>query len=324
MSTQLLYQVACQFAAYLFLFRGLQPSTIRTYLSGVNHHLSTADVISGSIWTPQLNQVLRGIDRLTSFESALINRAKLPFTLPLILLARDQVLLRGATFQLRAIFAALCLGFMFLLRKSEFLTNAAGVGNEMAGIRVTLEADNVHLWWGDVPYASTARYLPDSPPDYISIFLPRQKGDQLGKGATRFFPRQPGSPICLVTIIYEYVMEARLNSGSYFFASSSFIVSATLVTNTMKSTSAIAGLPADRVGLHSLRVGGLVALFAANASAHLMVLAGRWASEKSFVQYMRATMEQYNTIAAALNNVNLVTPDHIRQLYVPSCPTSFS
>lgn len=106
-----------------------------------------------------------------------------------------------------------------------------------------------------------------------------------------------------------------MRPGDYFFAGPKFVVHSKLVSTVMKLTAAAAGLSGERVALHSLRVGGLVALFAAGAPAHLMVLAGRWASESSFVQYMRATMEQYEAIGAALNRVDLVTSEHIRMLY---------
>jgi hypothetical protein len=207
------------------------------------------------------------------------------------------------------------MGFMFLLRKSEFLPDKYGNGKIVNGVKCTLLAENVVLWWDNVPYTSISNYFPPTPPDYVSIFLPRSKGDPLGKGATRFFPRQPGSAFCLVTVIYIYVKRANLCQGNYFFGSSLFCVNSSIVAATMKKTALAAGLSADRVMLHSLRVGGLVALFAAGAPAHLMVLAGRWSSESSFVQYMRATIEQYDTIAAALNRVDLVTTQHIKVLY---------
>ena len=315
MSLTELLAVMCVFAAYLFFFRGLQPATIRNYVQGTDHHLRMLNIIPGSVYHPALNQTLRGIDRQTSFETALINRAKLPFSLPLILLARLKLLHGATVFELHAIFTALCFGFMFLLRKSEYLPNKAGKGKKVNGINYTLLSDNVYLWWDGTPYLSTASFLPSTPPDYISIFLDRSKGDPLGKGATRFFPRQPGANFCLVTVVYRYVREAKLRPGDYFFGGPRFTVYDSLVANTMKKTAAAAGLDAARVALHSLRVGGLVSLFAAGAPAHLMVLAGRWASESSFVQYMRATMEQYNTIAAALNRVDLVTAQHIKCLY---------
>lgn len=92
MSLVELLAIVAAFAAYLFFFRGLQPATIRSYIQGTDHHLRMLNIIPGSVYHPTLNQVLRGIDRQTSFETALINRAKLPFSLPLILLARSKIL----------------------------------------------------------------------------------------------------------------------------------------------------------------------------------------------------------------------------------------
>lgn len=315
-----LMSLACTFAAYSFFFRGLQPGTIRSYLQGVDHHLKMSNIIAHTLWHPALNQTLQGIDRESSFETALINKSKLPFSLPLILLARSHVLANASTFELHAVFSALCLGFMFLLRKSEFLTDKHGKGRVERGVHYTLLSDVVLLYWGDFCYPSTSRFLPNTPPDYISIFLPRSKGDPMGKGATRFFPRQKGAGFCLVTTIYIYVLHAGLRPGDYFFAGPKFVVSSSILSYTMKAASEAAGLSPDRATLHSLRVGGLVSLFAAGVPAHLMTLAGRWASEASFIQYMRASMEQYETIAHALNRVDLVTAQHIKRLYTaPNC-----
>jgi hypothetical protein len=77
----------------------------------------------------------------------------------------------------------------------------------------------------------------------------------------------------------------------------------------------LANISNTPVSLHSLRIGVLVALFAAGVPSHVKQLAGRWTSEKSFIAYTRATMEQYHDIATVLNNPHLVTIYHIRQLY---------
>jgi len=47
----------------------------------------------------------------------------------------------------------------------------------------------------------------------------------------------------------------------------------------------------------------------------LKQLAGRWASQQSFIVYARATLQQYATIANALNDPALVTADHIKMFY---------
>ena len=75
------------------------------------------------------------------------------------------------------------------------------------------------------------------------------------------------------------------------------------------------GLPSTRFSPHSLRVGGLVTLFAADVPDNLKQLAGRWASAKSFVTYARATFQQFGTIARSLNDSSLVTVQHVKMFY---------
>ena len=208
-----LLAVICKFAAYLFMFRGLAPNTIRSYIQGVDHHLKMANIISGTVWHPALNQTLRGIDRQASFETALINRAKLPFSLSLILLARSNVLGNAESFELYSVFAALCMGFMFLFRIYRM---HVGGGKVVRREKCTLVSDNVLLWWGTTSYPSTSGFIPSTPPDYISVYLPRSKGDPFGKGATRFFPKQKGGEFCLVTIIYIHTT-CRIKTGGLFF-----------------------------------------------------------------------------------------------------------
>ena len=76
------------------------------------------------------------------------------------------------------------------------------------------------------------------------------------------------------------------------------------------------GLPADLVSLHSIRIGGLVALMAAGISDELKALAGRWkGGAKSFLVYARGTLEQYKQITRALNDTSLVTAETVKLLY---------
>ena len=129
---------------------------------------------------------------------------------------------------------------------------------------------------------------------------------QYGKGAPRFFPSDPSCPTCLVKIVHAYILEADLSSGQHLFAGPKFVVTVDILSATLKATATFIGLPADRVSIHSIRVGGLVSLFAADVPDSLKQLAGRWASQRSFVAYARATMQQFTTIASALNDANLV------------------
>jgi predicted RNA-binding protein with PUA-like domain len=83
----------------------------------------------------------------------------------------------------------------------------------------------------------------------------------------------------------------------------------------MKKTAIDLGVDHKKVSHHSLRIAGLVTLFAADVPDSLKQLAGRWADPKSFVIYARATMQQFTNIATALNNPQLVTVQHIKKFY---------
>ena len=314
-SYEVVQHQACKFAAWMFYCQGLQHATIKTYLAGVSFVLFINNMTPGSIWHPRLNRVVSGIARECSIERPLHDRCKLPFTRSMILIAFMNVLDNGSLFSLRAIHAALCVGIMFLFRRSEFLTDASGHGKVVDGKPVTLLADDVHCWYGDDCFSATSRSMPTRTPDFISMFLAQSKGDQYGKGATRFFPSDPSCPTCLVKIVHAYILEADLSSGQHLFAGPKFVVTVDILSATLKATATFIGLPADRVSIHSIRVGGLVSLFAADVPDSLKQLAGRWASQRSFVAYARATMQQFTTIASALNDANLVTADHVRKFY---------
>jgi hypothetical protein len=183
---------------------------------------------------------------------------------------------------------------------------------------IAVTAQNILFWFGDSCVSAAGPFPPTILPDFISIFIIVSKADQFGKGATRFFPADHSNPNCLTRWVYLYAKRARLAPTDFFFFSSSspsYRIYSTALTSIMRLTASSAGINSARVSLHSLRVGGLVALFAAGVPTHLKQLAGRRANEKSFIAYARATMEQYGEIASALNNPHLVTCEHIRMIY---------
>lgn len=315
-SNERLYHVeARRFAAYLFYVKGLQHSTITNYVQGVSTSFNLAGLTEFRIWNAPLKQVLSGIKRNNARETPLSMRHKLPFTRALVIIAHEVVLLKGCTFVLQGIHAALCLGLMFLLRKSEFLTDASGRGKMVDGLDVTLLASNVFFWFGDVAIPATATKFPAGQPDMMSIYLLRHKGDPYGKGATRFFMADRGCNTCMVSLLFAYVKAAHLRPHDHLFTSVHGMVTPIMVSNTIKRTATVAGLQQDRCTTHSLRVGGLVSLLAADVPIQHCVMAGRWASDRSLLAYARATMAQYKMIGAALNDPSLVTAVHIKRLY---------
>jgi hypothetical protein len=119
----------------------------------------------------------------------------------------------------------------------------------------------------------------------------------------------------MVKIVFKYLQVANLSDNDAIFAGPHFTVTNFILAKILKQTCILSGIKSELCSLHSLRVGGLVTLFAADVPDSLKQLAGRWKSPTSFVVYARATMSQFAQIAKALNNPSLVTSTHIQQFY---------
>ena len=322
-SQEVVHYYTTLYVSWLYGFNNFQHSSLTTYLAGLQFHITNTYCSNFTIWHPALHRVLAGFYRLQSIEVPVFNRSKLPFTRQLIIFAQRFVL--GTSSMAEAHHAALCFGFMFLLRKSEYLTNSLGHPRMVLNLQMTIIAANVLFWFGNLSVPASGPFPPliNSFPDFVSIFIPVSKADQFGKGATRFFPADHSNANCLCRWMYLYAFHAHLQpTDSLFWSSSSpeFRVYDQGLKSVMRVTAHMAGLPPEKLSLHSLRIGGLVALYAAGVPSHLKQLAGRWSSEKSFIPYARATMEQFAQIASALNNPLLVSTEHLRHIYSHPSP----
>lgn len=305
-----------EFVVQMYYVEELRLSTITTYLAGVQHYLRMGN-IPVSVWSPELHDQMRGHDRDEEWYFPGRKKVKIPFTRHMILQAWMLHLRHFRDRRLAlAVYAALCLGFMFLFRKSEYLTGVNKKPKVVAGKVATLTAAHLQFHYGDRVFkASDGAAIPEEVPEFMSMYLSVSKGDPFGKGAARFAPSDSTNPHCAVRVVHAYCRSVRLGPTDPVFAGPDVLVSDVALTNIMRATAVSLGLPAHLVSLHSLRVGGLVALFAAGVPDNLKQLAGRWATAESFTVYARATMQQYGQIMRALNDVSLVTADHVRMLY---------
>jgi hypothetical protein len=131
-----------RYVVYLFSFAKLAHGTIITYLAGLQHHFYLSDA-GVSVWSPLIHQILKGFVRIESDERPLSLRHKLPFTRSMVESSRQLILNRLPRFEGLAIYAALCMGLMFLFRKSEFLTDDKRKPKVTNGVVVTLLASKI-------------------------------------------------------------------------------------------------------------------------------------------------------------------------------------
>jgi len=305
------------FMAYLYYYEQIRVKSIITYLAGVQHYLKVRDY-RVSVWSMALHQQIKGHERDDDEVFPGRNKIKIPFTRHMILKAWECVLSRMENQALAlALYAALCLAFLFLFRKSEYLTGKDRQP-KVIGVKVaTLQAKNVQFHYSDgrIFTAAAGHALPAEVPEFLSMRLNCSKNDQLGKGASRFAPSCPKNPHCLVRVVHTYCRIAGLRPDDPIFAGPSLLVSDDMLAFIMRRTAIACGLPPELVSIHSIRVGGLVALMAAGIPDELKMLAGRWKTAQGFLVYARSTIQQYSAITAALNDISLVTSEHVRMLY---------
>ena len=116
-------QLIINYVTYLFVFETLHISTVTTYLAGLQHRLAISDV-PRSVWSQALHQTIRGFtrDEVSLFPHR--RHIKIPFTRSMIKTAYEQILLKineAQSIITLSNHAALCMGLMFLFRKSEYL-----------------------------------------------------------------------------------------------------------------------------------------------------------------------------------------------------------
>ena len=303
---------------YLYYWEKLRIKSIIGYLAATQHLLKMQKVRDRSVWSLELHQQIKGLERDDDEVFPGRTKTKLPFTRHLLLQAWELVLRHMKNKQQAlAIYAAMCLAFLFLFRKSEYLTKKDRHLKQIGLKIATLQAKNVQFHYSDgrLFTAASGDSLPEEVPEFLSMKLICSKNDQIGKGAARFAPSCPTNPHCLVRVVHGYCRIARLRPEDGIFAGQRLLVTDSMLTIVMRRTAAACGLAPELVSIHSIRVGGLVALMAAGLSDELKMLAGRWKSAQSFLDYARSTMEQYKTITVALNDVSLVTAEHVRMMY---------
>jgi len=91
-SSRKAHKFICWYVSWLFARKNFQCSSITTYLAGLQFHINNTFSSPISIWHKELHRVLAGFRRLQVLEAPIFNKAKLPFTRALILLAQFKVL----------------------------------------------------------------------------------------------------------------------------------------------------------------------------------------------------------------------------------------
>ena len=168
------------------------------------------------------------------------------------------------------VWAALCFGWFFCLRQSEYLADGG-----------VFDAKRALCGWKVLPLAKGQPTAEWESADALSIFIEVAKTDQDRQGCTRTV-HASGSELCVV----EAYKQLRRMRGSTWDANGplleepgGWIASREAVATALKKAAVELNFPASDFATHSLRIGGATALFGAGVPFEEVRRFGRWASD---------------------------------------------
>ena len=178
------------FAAYL-AYQGLQPQTIKSYLSALRH-LQVQAGLPAPNWEEwaRLHYTLRGIQR----SRAPTARQRLPITPPIM---RELLSLWSAenSYEAQMLWAAACLAFFGFLRSGEFTLQTS--------------SDPPAISAADVSVGSR------SAPSVVSVRLCRAKTDPFGEGVSIYLGIT-NTDLCPVVAMLNYMVARPSAHGTLF------------------------------------------------------------------------------------------------------------
>jgi hypothetical protein len=195
------------------------------------------------------------------------------------------------------VWSATCTGWFFLLRASEYLKHDGQPVDR-----------NKVLRGCDVSFHRNGRPCPlDEVPDEVVLRILGSKVDQLNQGEVRNHFKSAGEGFfCPVRALNRLRMHfpARFAEGPeslkpVFRYSNGAMLERSTVVKALEAVASEEGAPADRIGSHSLRIGGACALYYVFGDLDLVRRFGRWSSG-TFHVYLWESRESTQNVARGM------------------------
>ena len=271
------------FVIYLSGLLGNRYSTVKGKIMGVRSTHLINGLADPLLHKPRFWLAMRGLKRIEP-ETA----RKFPVTIPMLRFIRDGLApfnesgvtdwsKEAGTGDRRTdtvLWSGVNTAFFFLLRASEWCAHDEAAGPDLAKV---LTGDDVTL---------------NEREGYVTIRIRGSKTDQYNLGCVRTVHASGDGEICVVkalTALFRQFPERRQGgTESYkplFRLPSGAMLLRSLVQAWLSKAAVSEGLPGDRYGSHSLRIGGATAIYLACGETETPKRFGRWASG-SFSLYL--------------------------------------
>ncbi len=249
--------VLIAFMSWLFHVRGVAAATVRTYgwaVRDMHLRLCGRELTIQALWERAL--------LWHRHHGRHAHAAKQPFQVHWLLALLPRAHLQPYVF-------AVAIGFIFLLRASEYLR--------------TSPASPHCIRWRDVRVVHTAAGRS------LVLRVPSSKTDATGHAVLLQRAEQPGDPLCPVALFLAHAAAHPspppgapimcLADGSHITQHNAAVV--------IKAAAHLAGADHRLYSCHSLRSGGATSLWLATRDAMLLLREGRWSSMRTMLRYCR-------------------------------------
>ncbi len=240
--------------------RGLQPKTIKSYLTGVRSLHVDADLPFAVCESPVVQRLIRGIKR---YHGERARNPKLPITLDILrrlCSSLSPTSLQDVNFQ-----AAITLAFAGFLRCGEFTVSKESAYSPSTSLS-----------------RGSAQFLPDlATATHVVISLPASKTDPFRKGVSILVASAPGAATCPVSALrHLFQMDPQDPAVPMFLGDvpgspltrSSFVIR-------LKSLLSALGFDGAKYSGHSFRRGAATSAASVGYADHEIQQLGRWRSD---------------------------------------------
>ena len=270
------------------------PGTIKIRLAAIRSHHRTLGLPDPLACMPRVPLAVAGVKRRYGTKER-----RRPVT-PAMLQWLGERLQYGRTSEGSLLWAALCIGFFFLLRASEYLDTGYVDANK--GLR----GGDVKLQEGGCP-CPLHRI---SHADEVVVTIRGSKTDIYNKGESRnhFCSGQDLCPVRALQTLFKHFPQ-RYGQGNeaqelLFRTEDSKVVPRAAITSLIEQAAKALGVWEGGYGTHSLRFGGASAIWAAYADTTLVKRWGRWSSE-SFQTYVWDSRRTAKGVSEKMSAVDL-------------------
>lgn len=297
----------------------IAPTTANQYISHVTKFLLDNQFIlhRSEVRSDRSADIIKGLSNVHSSSLVPLRlRCKIPVTYSIMLAALRQaeILFGHNPALLKAIKAAIALGYALSLRPQEYLDTGTPIP-----LWKQAHSSMCFFWFSEdlTPYnvCFPDAYPPNLTPTDFTMFLDFNKNHQTGDAGPRSMSAAPTtSSICCVRLLFEFLRLYPPHPNSALLSGGTTPVTTYLIRQVFTATAIFLKLDPKRLVPHSLRCAALVQMLAFDKFTDVDYMQqGRWKTLQGLRPYAHVSLSHSRKLSSALYDADAL-PLHMSQL----------